>query len=216
MRVRFSVTSQFLFNIPLFSLSFESNIFLAFAMKIICNYYCHNAICIVVTRMLVFAIEGVQNNPMRRIARIRDFSVKTLVTGHTLDEVDISNPSLSATGANNIVSYQPNYQDTTNLGHGGTNTTAVFFINMKEVFPCIKSLILYRYEPVCKIFTNEEDGFRSFRSIIEAADSGNYFRIFNTTSDIPTYGFGIQGCAEFTMECLPTHHKFVIVCYSPC
>ena len=163
--------------------------------------------------MLVFVVEDSPNSP--RIARVKDFNVKTLVTGHTFDEVDISDHSQNATGANNIVSYQPNYQDTTDFGHRGSYTTAIFFINMREVFPCTKGLP-YRYHPVCKIFTNEEDGFRSYRSIIEAADSGNHFRIFNTTSDIPTYGFGIQGCAEFTMDCLPTHHQFVIVCYVPC
>ena len=139
----------------------------------------------------------------------------TLLPGDNFDEVDISNPSLSATGANNTVSYQPRYRDTTDFGHGGSDTTAAFFINMRKVFPCTRSLS-YRYHPVCKIFTNEEDGFRSYRPIIEAADSGNHFRIFSTTSDIPTYGFGIQGCAEFTMDCLPTHHLFVIVCYLPC
>ena len=152
--------------------------------------------------MLAFVVES------PRTARVKDFNVKTLVAGHTFDEVDISNHSRNATGANNIVSYQPNYQD-------GFNTTAVFFVNMREVFPCTKSLS-YHYHPVCKIFTNEEDGFRRYRSIIEVADSGNHFHIFSTTSDIPTYGFGIQGCAEFTTDCLPTHHEFVIICYVPC
>ena len=86
---------------------------------------------------------------------------------------------------------------------------------MEEVFPCVKSLS-YRYHPVCKIFTHEEDDFRGERSIYEAADSGNHFRIFNATIDIHTYGFEIQGCAEFTTDCIPTDHQFAIVCYSPC
>ena len=163
--------------------------------------------------MLAFVVED--DSSSSRIARVRSFNVTTLLPGGSLDEVNISDSSQSATGANNFVSYQPRYEDTTDLGHGGSNTMAAFFINMREVFPCTKSLT-YRYHPVCKIFTNEEDGFRSYRSIIEAADSGNHFRIFSTTSDIPTYGFGIQGCAEFTMDCLPTHHLIVIVCYVPC
>ena len=141
--------------------------------------------------------------------------MKTLRPGAILDEVDVSNPSLSATGANNTVSYRPRYQDIAVFGHGGTSTTAVFFINMENAFPCTKSLS-YRYRPVCKIFTYEEDGFRSYRPIIEAADSGNHFHIFSDIVHIPTYGFGIQGCAEFTSNCLPTHHLFVIVCYLPC
>ena len=150
-----------------------------------------------------------------RIAKVRSYDFKTPTSSRVLDEVNISDSSQSAAGANNTVSYRPRYQDTTEFGHGGSNTTAVFFINMEKAFPCIKNLS-YRYHPVCKIFTNEEDGFRSFRSIIEAADSGNQFRIFSNTSDIPTYGFGIQGCAEFTIDCLPTHYNSVIVCYSPC
>ena len=168
-------------------------------------------VILAVTKMLAFAVEEDPDSP--RIARVRHINVKTLVTGHTFDEVDISDPRRSATGANNTISYQPRYQDTTDFGHGGSNTAAVFFINMREVFPCINSLS-YLYNPVCKIFTNEEDGFRRYRSLIEAADSGNHFHIFG--SYIPTYGFGIQGCSEFTMDCLPTHHQFVIVCYVPC
>lgn len=151
-----------------------------------------------------------------RIVRVVELNVKSLVPSHTFDEVDISDPSQNATGANNIISYRPRYQDAADSDNGGSNPTAVVFINMREVFPCLKSLPGYRYHPICKIFTHEEDGFRSFRSIVEAADSGNQFRIFSTTSDIPTYGFGIQGCAEFTSDCLPTYHEFVIVCYSPC
>ena len=164
--------------------------------------------------MLAFAVE--EDSSSSRIVRVRSFNVTTLLPGGSFDEVNISDSSQSATGTNNIVSYQPRYQDTTDFGHGGSNTTAVFFINMREVFPCIKSLRSYHYHPVCKIFTHEEDGFRSYRPIIEAADSGNHFHIFSTASDIPTYGFGIQGCAEFTTDCVPTHHQFVIVCYLPC
>ena len=95
------------------------------------------------------------------MARVKSFNVMTLLPGDSFDEVNISDPSLSVTGANNIVSYQPRYQDTTDFGHGGSNTTAAFFINMREVFPCTKSLS-YQYHPVCKIFTNEEDGFRRY------------------------------------------------------
>ena len=120
--------------------------------------------------MLSFVVEN--DSTSSRIARVRAFNVKTLRPSIIFDEVNISDSSQNATGANNIVSYQPRYQDTTDFGHGGSSTTAVFFINMKEAFPCIKNLS-YRYHPVCKIFTNEEDGFRSYRSIIEAADSGN-------------------------------------------
>ena len=170
-----------------------------------------NTLKLAVTRMLAFEVNS------SRIAKVKMLNVTTLRLGDSFDEVNISDPSISVTGANNIVSYKPNYHDTTNFGHGGSNTTAIFFFNMKEIFPCIKSLT-YHYHPVCKIFTNEEDGFRSFRSIIEAADSGNHFRIFNTPSEfsLPTYGFGIQGCAEFTRDCLPTYHLFVIVCYLSC
>ena len=182
----------------------------AIALLVVCSncikfcYVIYAILCILfkVTRMLAFAIEEGPNSSRR--ARIKDLNVRTLVPGRILDEVDISDPSLNATGANNAVLYQPRYTD-----------YGVFFINMEEVFPCVKRL-LYRYHPVCKIFTHEDDDFQGERSIYEAADSGNHFRIFNATFDIPTYGFGIQGCAEFTIDCIPTNRQFAIICYSPC
>ena len=54
--------------------------------------------------MLAFVVEG---SPSRsRIARVKEFNVNIQTSlGHIIDEVDISDPSRSATGANNTVSY---------------------------------------------------------------------------------------------------------------
>ena len=83
--------------------------------------------------MLLFVVEDDSSSSRPRIAKVRNFNVKTLLPDHNImDEADISNPSQNATGANNIISYQPRYQDTTEFGHGGSNTTAVFFINMEK------------------------------------------------------------------------------------
>ena len=166
--------------------------------------------------MLSFTIQGVGS--ITRMARVKQVSVTTLLSGSVLDEVDITNSSQPANGAQNIVAYRPRYQDIPDLGHGSGNSTAGFFIDMEKAFPCTKAIGNYMNNPVCKMFTNEEDGFRSYRSIIEVADAGNHIRIFSpSTHDITaTYGFGVQGCAEFTESCFPTHHQLMIVCYAPC
>lgn len=158
--------------------------------------------------MLYFTIDGEGND---RIAKVAHFNTTTLFPGHQLDEVNITNPTVSTTGVNHTVAYRPRYQDINDFGHGGSNTNAAFFINMENAFPCTRNS---NYRPVCKMFTNDEDGFRSYRSIIEVADYGNHIHIFSHY--IATYGFGVQGCPEFTKECLPKYHELVIVCYSPC
>ena len=158
--------------------------------------------------MLYFTVDGEQTD---RIARVAYFNTTTLFPGHQLDEVNITNPSVGATGVNMTVAYRPRYQDINDFGHGGSNTMAAFFINMENAFPCTRHTL---YRPVCKIFTNDEDGFRSYRPIIEVADYGNHIRIFRLHT--ATYGFGVQDCPEFTEGCLPKYHELVIVCYAPC
>ena len=66
---------------------------------------------------------------------------------------------------------------------------------MIGVYPCLETFSGI-YHPVCRVLTHEEDGFQSQQAIIEAADTGNHFCIFSSTSDIPTYGFAVQGCPE--------------------
>ena len=152
------------------------------------------------------------------MATVQTASVATLLPTEVLDEVDITNSSRPANGAHNIIAYRPRYQDISIRGHGGSSSTAGLFINMECAFPCTRAYANFMNNPVCKIFTYEEDGFRSYRSIIEVADGGNHIRIFSqSTSDISaTYGFGVQGCAEFTESCFPTSHQLMIVCYTRC
>ena len=154
--------------------------------------------------MLYFRVEAQGSN---RVARVRYFNATTHRVGQLFDEVDITNSSLAATGSNNTIAYRPRYEDV-----DGGQTTAAFFINMREVFPCLGT---FGYHPVCKIFTHEEDGFRGYRPIIEAADIGNNFRIFSSSSNIPTYGFAIQGCPEITANCFYGNQSHMIVCYLP-
>lgn len=155
--------------------------------------------------MLNFRIES------GRRARVRYFSATTHArNGQLLDEVDISDPSLAATGSNNIIAYRPRIKDS----HGRGEGTAAFFINMLGAFPCLQALNI-GYSPVCKIFTHEEDVFHGYRVFVEAADRGNDLRVFNTTSDSPTYGFGVQGCPEITRDCFHTTQSNIIVCYLP-
>ena len=83
---------------------------------------------------------------------------------------------------------------------------------MVEAFPCIQSLSSHR--PVCKVFTYEDDGFRGGRAIIEAADAGNGFRVFNGTIK-GVFAFGFTGCPELNLDCFPRYVEYVISCYLP-
>lgn len=171
--------------------------------------------------MVNFVIEEVGEEPMvSRMARVKDVNLTTLLPSHVLDEVNITDSSLDVDGAQRTVAYRPRYQDITILGHDGINTTAGFFINMENVFPCTKTFDNYLNNPICKMFTYEEDGFRNYRPIIEVADAGNQIRIFSSDSTpyvhVATYGFGVIGCPEFTKNCFPSHHETTIVCYAPC
>ena len=124
-----------------------------------------------------------------------------------LEELSLSDSSVSVTSSNGLVIYRPRYQDL----HHSPDLGALFF-NIKGIFPCINST---SYNPTCGILTYEEDGFFQGRSFIQAADGGNDFRIFSSTENIKTYGFGIQGCAEFNTTCFPTYASFTVFCLLP-
>ena len=103
--------------------------------------------------------------------------------------VSLSNPSQAVTSSNNLLAYRPRFADT------HTSNLAGIFINMEGVFPCLQSLS--NYNPICQVFTGEEDGFRGGRALIDAGDISNNLRVFSSTSQISTYGFAIQECPEF-------------------
>ena len=143
-------------------------------------------------------------------------NLRLLRTNHTtlqandstsLADITISSSSQPLTSSNNLLAYRPRFDDTHNSNLAG------IFINLEGVFPCLVSLS--DYYPICRVFTAEEDGFRNGRALIDAGDIGNHFRVFNSSSNILTYGIAIQECPEFTISCFPTHHSLSVVCYLP-
>ena len=124
-----------------------------------------------------------------------------------LAQITILNSSQAQTSPNNLLAYRPRFNDIHN-----TNLAGVF-INLEGVFPCLAPLTDYR--PICRVFTEEEDGFRGGRALIESGDIGNHFHIFSSSSNILTYGIAIQECPEFNATCFPQLHSFAVTCYLP-
>ncbi len=124
-----------------------------------------------------------------------------------LANVSLSNPSQAVTSSNNLLAYRPRFAD-----YHSSNLAGVF-INMEGVFPCLQSLS--SYNPICHVFSHEEDGFRNGKALIGAGDIGNHFRVFSTNSDILTYGVAVQDCPDFNTTCFPTLHSFIVACYLP-
>ena len=124
-----------------------------------------------------------------------------------LAQITISNSSQDQTSSNNLLAYRPRYND------GHNSNLAGVFINLEGVFPCLAPL--NTYYPICRVFTEEEDGFRKGRALIDAADLGNNFRVFSSSGNILTYGIAIQQCPEFNTTCFPHYHGFTVACYLP-
>ena len=127
-------------------------------------------------------------------------------TGPTRANLSNFDPTVSAS-SNNLLAYYPNYQDSHRSG------IAALIINMVQAFPCISSW--GTYNPVCKIFTYEDDGFRGGNAIIEASDSGNGFRnVFNGTLK-GVFAFGFAGCPQLNTTCFPRWAEYIVSCYLP-
>lgn len=115
-------------------------------------------------------------------------------------------PSSSSTSSDNVLAYRPNYLDS----HG--SNLAALFVNLEALHPCIGTM---DYAISCKLFTYEEDGFRQGRSIIEAADNGNSIVIFDQNVNMATYGFALEGCAQFDSSCFNYNLQLNLVCLLP-
>ena len=124
-----------------------------------------------------------------------------------LAQVTILDSSQGQTSSNNLLAYRPRYND-----YHNTNLAGVF-INLEGVFPCLAPLT--NYYPICRVFTEEEDGFRDGRALIDSGDIGNHLQVFSSSTNILTYGIAIQQCPEFNTTCFPEHHSFTVVCYLP-
>ena len=125
---------------------------------------------------------------------------KTVWTSTMIANISIANPSVSTTSSNNLLAYRPQFKDVHNSNLAG------IFLNAKEL-TCGSTM--------CKIISDDEDGFNKGKAIIKAGDDGNAFKVFSSTENVPTYGFAIQKCPEMNTNCLPHWYSFHIVCYVP-
>ena len=121
--------------------------------------------------------------------------------GEEKDSISLSDPSTDQTST--ILAYRPEYADYHSSGLAG------LFVNIKEVFPCLQKID--KYEPVCNIFSREEDGFRKGRAFIEAGDIGNNLKVF----DDSVYALAVQDCPVMGPNCLPNYLQTEVVCLLP-
>ena len=139
-----------------------------------------------------------------RVLSIRKIRGGSFTLGPILNRIRIGNGRRATTSS--ILAYRPRYN-----GFHRSRLGAVF-LNLERLFPCAGKTGLV---PVCRRFTQEEDGFFKGRAIIEAADIGNNMRIFGR--NIKTYGFVFERCSFLSgrFGCLPTHFQTVVTCFLP-
>ena len=124
-----------------------------------------------------------------------------------LARFNLGNGNNPVTSGNGIFAYRPRFQDRQNSG------LAAYFINLEAVFPCLVPLT--EYYPICRVYTDEDDGFRRGRDLIDAADIGNDLRIFSSTQNILTYGVAIQNCPVLNVDCWSHWTSLAVVCMLP-
>ena len=129
-------------------------------------------------------------------------NVRLFVEGEQKDSISLSDPSVSQTST--LLAYRPKYHDLHDSNLAG------LFVKIQEVFTCTSTIT--DYEPVCDIFTREEDGFRKGNAFIQAADNGNNIGVFGGAS---VWGVAVQNCPEFTNNCFPNYLQFEVVCMLP-
>ena len=148
---------------------------------------------------------GVGGSGTSRTVRMQPRDPSTWVLGNPRTDLSILNTNNAYTSSNNLVAYRPNYRDT------HSSNLAVLFVNLQALFPCLSGA---NFHPACSIFTSEEDGFRGGKPIIQAADIGNHFRIFSSSTNFETFGFGVAGCSTFVSSCVSTM-EVELVCLLP-
>ena len=167
------------------------------------NYYFYDQTAVV--RLLRITMNN--NHRLLKLVAI-DHSTLQAKDARWLATISLLNSSQGATSPNNLLAYRPRFNDL----HG--SGLAAIFINLEGVFPCLEPL--HDYYPICHVFTDEEDGFRDGRAVIDSGDDGRNFRIFNSSAaNILTYGIAIHDCPEFNTTCFPTYHSFSVACYLP-
>ena len=134
---------------------------------------------------------------------LREQDPSSFAVRESISQLSILNTSYKYTSANNIIAYRPHYND-----HHNSNL-AILFFNLEAAFPCLGGM------PICSLFPFEEDGFLRGKPIIQAADTGNNFRIFRRYPSVKTFGFGFAGCSTFASSCVPNNFELSLVCLLP-
>ena len=121
-----------------------------------------------------------------------------------LDTITIGNGQTATTST--ILAYRPSYRDLYHTGLGA------IFVNLNKLFPCIVNSFI---NPICRRFTQDEDGFFKGKTITEAGDGGNDMNIFSNNDK--TYGFVFDSCPILNgfNGCLPNNFQIVITCFLP-
>ena len=101
----------------------------------------------------------------------------------------------------NILAYRPNFQNPSR------SNLATIFVHVEAIYPCATEY----HHISCKLFPNEDDGFRRGRTIVEAMDID--WGIFNGT----TYAFALEGCSRITTACYASCYTYVftLMCLVP-
>ena len=137
---------------------------------------------------------------------IQNQNSSTLETIGSISQLSIPNTNLPGTSTDNVIAYRPYFNDVHN------SNLAILFLNLEAVFPCLRDTDVM---PVCNLFTLEEDGFLGGKSLVQAADLGNNFRIFSNSRFVKTFGFGLTGCRTFATWCVPVSFERSLVCLLP-
>ena len=135
--------------------------------------------------------------------KLNEYAHQTQELNNNIYIRDAAHP---ATSANDIIAYRPYFNDSHN------SNTAILFFNLEAAFPCLRNTLA---APACTLFSLEEDSFLGGRSLIQAADIGNDFRIFSQNQFINTFGFGFVGCSTFDSSCVPNSFERSLVCLLP-
>ena len=134
-----------------------------------------------------------------------------LYKGNYVEQDSISLDDPSAPQTSTLLAYRPQYEDFHDSGLAG------LFVKIEDVFPCTQTY--FDYEPVCSVFTREEDGFRKGKRIIKAADIGNNINVFSNGASFgneAVFALAVEDCPEMNEDCLHSWAQFEIVCMLPC
>ena len=136
------------------------------------------------------------------ISRINTTTYNLITPG--LDSIAIGNGQTAKTST--ILAYRPRYMDRYQTGLGA------IFINLNQLFPCIANTVI---NPVCRRFTQDEDGFFNGKTITEGADGGNDINIF--PNNARTYGFVFESCPYLNGNngCLRNYFQTFVTCFIP-